>query len=251
LNELDTLGLTNDTLVVFHSDHGWSLGEHGQWEKFTNWEHGTRIPLIIRAPWLATKSSSAKVSDIVELIDVYPTLAELAGITVPATYKLDGSSFASLVTTSLSENVETSPIIKQNSIDNNLKYPHNNLLNSYALSVYPRCPADLTNPARYWAKNDCMMHERSNFPFMGISLRVQDWRYTEWLRWNGSAISPEFDSKPIGIELYNHAGDDGSSFDGDYEVYNLAGLPKYSDIQKQLSTMLRQVYPTGSAWPTY
>src|SRR5690606_11889001 len=65
LTELDSLNLTNDTLVVFHSDHGWSLGEHGEWEKFTNWEHGTRVPLIVRAPWLAQSEVSAgRVSNI-------------------------------------------------------------------------------------------------------------------------------------------------------------------------------------------
>ena len=38
LSQLDSLGLTNETAIAFHSDHGWSLGEAGEWEKFTNWE---------------------------------------------------------------------------------------------------------------------------------------------------------------------------------------------------------------------
>lgn len=248
LDELDTLGLTNDTLVVFHSDHGWSLGEHGQWEKFTNWEHGTRVPLIMRAPWLANEKTSdnrKRIPNIVELIDIFPTMAELAGVPVPDSYKLDGSSFAPLVSSTLSER---SDVLATNtdalSESDNLEV----LQHDYALSVYPRCPADMSHPSKYWAKNDCMMKERSLFPFMGVSLRVQDWRYTEWLAWNGTALTPHLNSKPVGVELYPHAGDDGTSFDGPYEATNLAGLPKYADIQAKLAAKLREVYPKDSAW---
>jgi len=198
-------------------------------------EHGTRVPMIIRAPWLVGEPKSANVSTIVELIDIYPTIAELAGIPVPDTYKLDGSSFAPLVNSALS-----SKSVTGSSED----------IHSYSLSVYPRCPRDATDPAMYWANNDCDMQERTAFMFIGISLRVPDWRYTEWLKWNGTALSPQFDDKPIGVELYTHAGDDGSSFDGPYEVYNLAGLSQYAQIQAQLAAMLRQVYPSGSLWPT-
>eukprot|EP01121_Diplochlamys_sp_Union-15-3_P016740 TRINITY_DN5752_c0_g1_i2.p1 TRINITY_DN5752_c0_g1~~TRINITY_DN5752_c0_g1_i2.p1 ORF type:complete len:773 (+),score=110.24 TRINITY_DN5752_c0_g1_i2:98-2416(+) len=250
LSELDTLGLTNDTLVVFHTDHGWSLGEHGQWEKFTNWEHGTRVPLIVRAPWLGSRSG--KVPNIVELIDIFPTMAELAGITVPQSYKLDGSSLASLVTSTVSSSADSDRKITQNagqasSDIPNLEYP---TLNSYSLTVYPRCPLDMSDPSRYWAQNTCLMKERSSFPFIGVSLRVPDWRYTEWLKWNGTALSPHLDSEPIGVELYSHAGDDGTSFDGPYEQFNLAGLSEYEKIQNQLAAMLRTVYPKGSAWPS-
>ena len=76
LTELDALGLTDDTLVVMHSDHGWNLGEHGQWQKFTNWETGVRVPLLIRAPWIP--NSAGKTSDtLAELVDV-ARLAQLA-----------------------------------------------------------------------------------------------------------------------------------------------------------------------------
>ena len=53
LDELDALGLRNDTLVVMLSDHGWHLGEYAMWEKRTVWELGTRVPMMIRVPWLA------------------------------------------------------------------------------------------------------------------------------------------------------------------------------------------------------
>ncbi len=77
LDELDKLGLTRNTVVVFLSDHGYHAGEHGQFGKWTNFELGTRVPLIIKKPNI---SSPGKVSNsIVELIDIYPTLLELCG----------------------------------------------------------------------------------------------------------------------------------------------------------------------------
>jgi arylsulfatase A-like enzyme len=62
-------GLTNETLVILHSDHGWSLGESGQWQKFTNFENGARVPLIVRAPWIeASIGQTSRV--LAELVDV-------------------------------------------------------------------------------------------------------------------------------------------------------------------------------------
>ena len=54
LDALDDLNLTASTLVVLHSDHGWHLGEAAQWEKRTNWELATRVPLIVRVPWFGS-----------------------------------------------------------------------------------------------------------------------------------------------------------------------------------------------------
>tara|TARA_Y100001972_G_scaffold129276_1_gene195982 strand:- start:256 stop:1683 length:1428 start_codon:yes stop_codon:yes gene_type:complete len=78
LDELERLDLTKNTIVVFLSDHGYHAGEHGQFGKWTNFEIGTRVPLIINMPELP---SPGKVSNsIVELIDIYPTLLELCGV---------------------------------------------------------------------------------------------------------------------------------------------------------------------------
>eukprot|EP00966_Prymnesium_polylepis_P034623 805140-Prymnesium_polylepis.1 len=71
------------TLVVLHADHGWSLGEHGEWQKFSNFEHGVRVPLIIRAPWL-WQSVGTRTSVLAELVDVFPTMAELVGAPLDA-----------------------------------------------------------------------------------------------------------------------------------------------------------------------
>ena len=88
LDELHAQGLDNDTAVIFHADHGFSLGESGEWEKFTVWEAGTRVPLLIRAPWLA--AGGAVSGEIAELVDVFPTLTDLAGLPTPP--GLDGAS---------------------------------------------------------------------------------------------------------------------------------------------------------------
>jgi arylsulfatase A-like enzyme len=78
LNALDRLKLRENTIVVFMSDHGYNLGEHTTWQKMSFWEDTTRVPLIISSP--QHKSSSGKVCrDIVELIDLYPTLGDLSG----------------------------------------------------------------------------------------------------------------------------------------------------------------------------
>lgn len=88
LNELDTLKLTDNTIVVLWSDHGWHLGDHGLWNKHTNFEQATHTCLIIRGIKGALQDS--KPTTLCELVDVFPTLCELTGIPVPD--YLDGVS---------------------------------------------------------------------------------------------------------------------------------------------------------------
>jgi arylsulfatase A-like enzyme len=87
LDRLEELDLADDTIVVLWGDHGWKLGEHRSWGKMTNYEIDTRAPLIIRAPGWPT---NLKVPGLVEFVDVYPTLCELAGLPVPG--ELEGQS---------------------------------------------------------------------------------------------------------------------------------------------------------------
>lgn len=82
LDALDQLGLAENTIVVFWSDHGYHLGEHaGIWQKRTLFEEAARTPLIIRAPGVAGNRQACP--RIVEFLDIYPTLAKLAGVDAP------------------------------------------------------------------------------------------------------------------------------------------------------------------------
>ena len=81
LDKLDTLGLTETTIIVLWSDHGWKLGEHNGWCKQTNFEIDTRVPLLIRDPHAAANGKTS--SSLVELLDLYPTLCELADVPIP------------------------------------------------------------------------------------------------------------------------------------------------------------------------
>lgn len=93
LAELDALDLAENTLVVFVSDHGYHLGENSLWTKMTNFEVCTRVPLMFRLP--SKKSAGARSEALVELVDIYPTMAEVCGLSAPR--YLEGISLAPLL----------------------------------------------------------------------------------------------------------------------------------------------------------
>lgn len=93
LRALDQSKYRDNTIVVLWGDHGWHLGEKLRYKKFTLWEEACRMPLIIKVPGLST--SGSRCGRTVNLLDLYPTLLELAGL--PANPRNEGHSLVPLL----------------------------------------------------------------------------------------------------------------------------------------------------------
>lgn len=187
--KLEELGHADDTVIAVVGDHGWQLGEHNIWGKHTNFELGTRVPLIIKAPG---QSEGIKSNALVESVDIYPTVAKLAGLPNPP--DVDG--------------IDLSPLWKE---------PDTPLKN-VSFSEYPRCaPPD----AAWEDTTSCVHTQRSNFTIMGYSVRTDQWRATFWMWWNGAKLAAYFDKPPAAVELYAHSGDEEADFDK-FENENVA-----------------------------
>jgi len=93
LDELERQGLAQNTIVVLWGDHGWKLGEHDAWCKHSNCENDTNAPLLLAVPGM--RHAGATTRGLVEFVDIYPTLCELAELPLPA--HLEGTSFKPLL----------------------------------------------------------------------------------------------------------------------------------------------------------
>ena len=91
LAALEELELDKNTIVVLWGDHGWNLGDHQLWCKHCNFASSLKVPLMVKVPGKSGKRTDA----ITEYIDIYPSLSELAGLSLPA--HLDGESFVPLI----------------------------------------------------------------------------------------------------------------------------------------------------------
>lgn len=168
INALQQLELNKNTIIVFLSDHGYHLGEHSLWAKTSCFELDARVPLIIRHPKM--QNPGIKTHEIVESLDIFPTLVELCNL--PSPKGLDGKSLVSII---------ANPSGKNSNI---------------AFTQHPR-------PAYY-------DREPSKQPsHMGYSIRTEKFRYTEWRNWTtGKVEASEFynhDSDPN--ELTNSISD--------------------------------------------
>lgn len=140
-------GLEENTLVVFWGDHGYHLGEHGLWAKTSNFELDARVPLLV-AP-VSPKRPGARTDALVEMLDLFPTLAGLAGL--PAAPGLEGTSLAPLLD-------DPAAAVKR-----------------AAFTQHPRPAYPDRTPKKQPAA-------------MGCSVRTAGWRYTEWRNWETGAV---------------------------------------------------------------
>lgn len=93
LDTLEETGQADNTIVIFTSDHGFHLGEHGMWSKISLFEQSTRVPLIVRIPGV-TKGEMTDA--IVELVDLYPTILDILDLPLPHD-RLEGISFLPVI----------------------------------------------------------------------------------------------------------------------------------------------------------
>jgi iduronate 2-sulfatase len=145
INALDRLKLADNTIIVFTSDHGYHMGEHGLYQKMSLFEGSARVPLLIVAPGVTRKGTVSRSP--VSQLDLYPTLAELAGVKPPA--NLQGQSLV--------------PMLKDPSVPGR----------GWALTQVTRGGG----PARATVTRDVGSEGKR---FFGYTLRTDRWRYTEW-----------------------------------------------------------------------
>ncbi|MBL9185936.1 MAG: sulfatase [Opitutaceae bacterium] len=220
LAELDALGLSENTIVVFWGDHGWHLGDHGIWGKATNYEIGTRIPLIIRAPGMAGNGRPA--AGIVESLDIYPTLCALAGLKAPAA--LEGASLVPML---------RDPAVVGKNIAFS-EFPAPALREWAAKPLSPAMRQTFFGPLietveAQLAREHGARYDRKFFEdhVKGYSVRTEPYRCTVWV----DRRAPE--SEPLAIELYDHRADP-------RETRNIAAQPEQREVLAELQALLRR-----------
>lgn len=167
LNTLDSLGLSKNTIIVLWGDHGWHLGDHNLWCKHTNFEQATHAPLLISAPGI----NASKTKSPTEFVDVFPTLCDLAGLTIPS--HLDGKSLVSVM-----KNPDVS-------------------VKDFSVSQYPRTRSTLDSERLGW----------SDGQFMGYSIRTGQYRYTIWMKDSFRSNQPYKKDLVVARELYDYKND--------------------------------------------
>eukprot|EP00118_Oscarella_pearsei_P025460 m.308222 g.308222 ORF g.308222 m.308222 type:complete len:535 (+) comp43590_c0_seq1:32-1636(+) len=211
LKELEMQGFANDTVVILWGDHGWQLGEHGEWAKFTNFEDATRVPFLLHVPGVTDKGM--KSDALVELIDIFPTLTDITGIPTPEI--CPESEKPGLLT--CVEGTSLAPLLKNSTM----------ALKKGAFSQYPRPNTGL----RQIPGLPMLNHSEE---VMGYSIRTDKYRYTLWVGFNSTLAMPHWENV-WGEELYDH---NLPTMHFNDENENLASKSSLADVKEELKKML-------------
>ncbi|XP_071981410.1 iduronate 2-sulfatase isoform X2 [Engystomops pustulosus] len=216
LSAVKNLGLADDTIIVLASDHGWSLGEHGEWAKYSNFDVATRVPLLFYVPGMTTtrqtpeniftyidpfnietlgKPSGNIKEDPVELVSLFPTIVGLAGLP-----PLPLCPFPSFHIDLCTEGRSLLPYFTVSEKDN---------LEPIAYSTYPR-PSDTPQ-----LNSD--LPDLEDIKIMGYSKRTRDYRLTLWVGYNPQTFEADF-TDIHAQELYFDKTDPNQ----DYNVFNVS-----------------------------
>ncbi len=202
LNALEKHDLADNTIVVFWGDHGWTLGEHSEFDKHTNWDIATHAPVMFRVPGLT--DNGVRTYEVTETVDIFPSIIDFA----------------------LNETLESCSSMNNNeqtctdgiSVRSLIEHP-NVALKTSALSAYNRgIPKKLLSEASTTTEaaaaktpkmSNCLLGNNEGCA-MGYSILTHvegghEVRYTEWVHYPGSSN----DFKPVwttnyGTEFYNH-----------------------------------------------
>ena len=203
-------------LLIIITDHGYQLGDHATWAKMTNFELATHIPYIIRAPHMPY-SRGKHTSVLAEAVDLFPTLAALAGLPDP-------------------KDVKGSQGINGTSLEPVFADPGNTTITTAAYSQF--------------SKNNIGTGVAPSFPrnatqLMGYTIRTDEWRYTAWFRFDNRSVgTPENEfgkvliNESLGTELYDHRGDTGLWLDWPGENRNMVNDTQLQSVVADLHTRL-------------
>lgn len=203
LDALDENGLSDNTVIVLFGDHGYHLGDHGLWNKMTNLENATHVPLMISAPGM---KKGVKSDAMVEFLDIFPTIAQLTG--TPHPQQLDGTSLV--------------PVLKNPKAR----------VKDHIMSQYSRSTTE-----NYTIQTDEDLEGRGEMlkdDIMGYAIRDNRYRLVQWTK--GFKTYDEFDpSKVLAVELFDYQEDP-------LETRNVANDPKYAKVVKRLEKQLLDYY---------
>lgn len=164
---VERLGLREKTVIVFHSDHGYHTGDHGLWQKQSLWENSAHVPLIISVP--GNTKNGTTCGRTVELVDLHATLADVCGLPIP---KTDGTSLKPL-------------------LDN----PAAAWDRTAFTQVLRGAPVGSTAP-NFNPKELKKKGKGKGKGFLGISVRSEQFRYTEWDEGRQGATLHDLQSDP-------------------------------------------------------